>query len=193
MHKKYYIIYKPYGMLSQFTKEVEGQRTLADLDFEFEKDVYPVGRLDADSEGLLLLTNDKSLNAALLHPKKKTPKTYWAQVEGIPSTEALAQLEKGVALRIKKKTYQTLPAAVRILEPQPTFAPRVPPIRVRASIPDTWIAIKLIEGKNRQVRRMCAAVGFPVLRLVRVSFGGFFLGKNELEGMVAGDVRAMKY
>ena len=182
-----FLVYKPYGMLSQFTREAPHHRTLADLDFEFSKDVYPVGRLDHDSEGLLLLTNDKSLNQQLLHPKKKAPKTYWAQVEGDPSNADLEPLRRGVTLRIKGKEHRTLPARVRRLEVEPKLPERDPPVRFRKSIPDTWLEIELIEGKNRQVRRMCAKVGFPVLRLVRVRMAGYGIG-----GMVPGEVRSTK-
>lgn len=185
MDYQYFIVYKPFGMLSQFTREVEGQVTLADLDYTFPKNVYPVGRLDRDSEGLLLLTNDKRLNAALLNPSKKKQKRYWAQVEGTPSIEAIQGLEAGVTIRIKKKTYKTLPAQVQKIEIPSTLPNRIPPIRVRKSIPDTWIAITIYEGKNRQVRRMFAAFGFPVLRLIRVGFASLTLSFDNLQpGMV---------
>ncbi|MEM8585327.1 MAG: pseudouridine synthase [Bacteroidota bacterium] len=153
-------------MLSQFTKEAEHHRVLGEL-ADFPPDVYPVGRLDRDSEGLLILTNDSSLNQKLLHPEAKHKRTYWVQVEGIPTPEALMRLEKGVDIRIKKKTYRTRPAGVKTINQPELLGTRNPPVRYRAHIPDTWLELSLIEGKNRQVRRMCAAVGFPVLRLVR--------------------------
>lgn len=179
----YYLIYKPFGMLSQFTKEVPGQVTLADLDFTFPSDVYPVGRLDADSEGLLLLTNDKQLNQRLLNPKNQHPRTYWAQVEGIPTEAALEKLRTGVEISIDGKKHQTSPAKATHLTVTPELPERNPPIRFRKSVPDSWIELELTEGKNRQVRRMCAAVGLPVLRLVRVAIGKMQLGK-----MLPGDV-----
>lgn len=166
-------------MLSQFTQEVEGQITLKNLDFYFPKDVYPVGRLDADSEGLLLLTNDKSLNQALLHPDFAHSRTYYAQVEGEISTEAMAQLAKGVALNINGKTFVTRSATIQKLANEPILPPRNPPIRFRKNIPTSWISLTLIEGKNRQVRRMTAAVGYPTLRLVRVQLGEWKLGEMQ--------------
>lgn len=172
----YYLLYKPYGMLSQFTREHPGQRTLADLEFHFPKDVYPVGRLDADSEGLLLLTNDKTAVKRLLDPASHVAKTYLVQVEGIPSEAALEQLQKGVTIRVKKKVHHTRPAVVRRLDAPPQLPVRNPPIRYRKNVPDSWLEITLTEGKNRQVRKMCAAVGHPVLRLVRIAFGKWQLG-----------------
>lgn len=180
---EYYAIYKPYGMLSQFTKELPGQITLADLNFHFPKDVYPVGRLDADSEGLLLLTNDKAAVKKLLEPSNHVAKTYLVQVEGIPTAEAVEQLQKGVAIRVKKKLLTTRPAMVRRLSEPPQLPPRNPPVRFRRNIPDCWLEITLTEGKNRQVRKMCAAVGHPVLRLVRIAFG-----KWKLNDLAPGEV-----
>lgn len=187
-----YITYKPFGMLSQFTREVPQHVTLADLDFKFGKHVYPVGRLDADSEGLLVLTNDKELNARLLNPLYKQPKTYWVQVEGAPTNEDLVPLREGIAIKVKKKTYKTAPAKAEVLTFVPPLPKRNPPIRVRKSIPDTWISITITEGKNRQVRRMCAAIGFPVLRLVRVGIAGFEYDRGYLENLEVGEVRAVK-
>jgi 23S rRNA pseudouridine2457 synthase len=181
---KTYVLYKPYGMLSQFTQEVEGQTTLADLDFVFEKDVYPVGRLDSDSEGLLLLSNNKALNQALLNPSRKHPRTYWAQVEGMATPDQIAQLQHGVDIQINGKKHRTAPAKVMGPIEAPTLPERNPPIRVRKTVPDCWIQLELTEGKNRQVRRMCAAVGLPVLRLVRAAMAGL-----ELGDMQPGDVR----
>lgn len=163
---RYFVLHKPYGVLSQFTKEHPSHKTLGDL-FEFPKDVYPLGRLDKDSEGLLLISNDKSLHTKLLNPKHQHPRTYWVQVEGTPTVEALERLSEGVTIKLKKKTYHTLPAEAKRLLPSPNLPERNPPIRFRKSIPTTWLQLTLIEGKNRQVRRMCAQVGFPVLRLIR--------------------------
>lgn len=171
----YFLIHKPFNYLSQFTKEVPSHLTLADLG-EFPKEVYPVGRLDKDSEGLLLLTDDKKLNHQLLNPQFKHPRTYWAQVDGQITEAALSQLRSGVEIRANKKDHQTLPAKVKLLDPAPVVLERDPPVRFRANIPTTWIALTLVEGKNRQVRRMCAKVGFPVLRLIRVSMGRLVLG-----------------
>lgn len=163
--------HKPYGVLSQFTPEPGSRwRTLAD--FGFPKGVYPIGRLDADSEGLLLLSDEAELNARLLHPDRGHTRTYWAQVERVPSGEALAELSRGIVLSGKT----TLPCGAWRLDPQPDMPPRDPPIRFRKNVPDTWIALELVEGKNHQVRRMTAAVGHPTLRLVRVKIGAFGLG-----------------
>lgn len=153
-------------MLCQFTPDHSGQLTLAAL-YPFEPDVYPIGRLDADSEGLLLLTNDRKLTHRLLHPKFQHRRTYWTQVEGNVNNKALDNLRDGVPINIKGNIHHTLPATVRQLLPPPELPPRIPPIRHRLSVPTAWIEISLIEGKNRQVRRMTAAVGLPTLRLVR--------------------------
>lgn len=171
-------------MLSQFTREIPEHKVLGDL-YQFPKDVYPVGRLDRDSEGLLLLTNDKRLNEALLHPSRKHPRTYWAQVEGVPTTLALSELAKGVDIRVKGKVHHCAPVASRLLKEAEHLAipDRQPPIRARKAIPATWIELQLTEGKNRQVRRMCAAVGFPVLRLLRVGIETLRLSDIE-EGNV---------
>lgn len=176
---RYFIVHKPYGYLSQFTPEEPGQLTLAHLG-SFPPDVYPIGRLDQDSEGLLILSNDTKLNVKLLDPRHAHSRTYWVQVEGFPTAEALQQLQTGVDIRINKKTYHTLPAKAQALSPQPTVAERDPPIRFRANIPETWLELSLQEGKNRQVRRMCAKVGFPVLRLLRVSIENLRLGDLAL-------------
>jgi len=192
MALQYFILYKPYNVLSQFTRETPQQQTLADVDFDFPRDAYPVGRLDADSEGLLLLTNDKSLNDKLLSPKNQHPRTYWVQVEGIPDDDALDRLKKGVSLKIDGKTFQTQPAQVRLLTPPVQLPARNPPVRFRKTVPDTWIALTLTEGKNRQVRRMCAAVGFPVLRLVRVKIGALAWGDAILGEMQPGNVKIIE-
>lgn len=161
----YIAIYKPYDVLSQFTKEAEHHITLADVLGDVAKDIYPVGRLDRDSEGLILLTNDKTINDKLLNPKYGHKRTYYAQVEGIPGKDQLLKLQKGGIIIDK---YTTLPCEARIID-EPTLPERNPPIRYRKSIPTTWISLSLIEGKNRQVRKMCAAIGNPCLRLVRYS------------------------
>jgi 23S rRNA pseudouridine2457 synthase len=179
---RYFIIYKPFGVLSQFSGE--GQ-TLASL-FHFPKTVYPVGRLDKDSEGLLIITDDKQLNHQLLNPRFAHQRTYLAQVEGIPDQEAMRQLEKGVTINVDGKQYATKPAIAKIPEEIPSLPDRNPPIRYRKNVPDTWIALTLIEGKNRQVRKMTAAVGFPTLRLVRWS-----VEKLTIEGFQVGEVREM--
>lgn len=178
----YFITYKPFGVLTQFSGEGPTLATLG----EFPKEVYPVGRLDKDSEGLLLLTDDKSLNHQLLNPRFAHQRTYYVQVEGIPTLEALAQLQAGVTIQVDGKAYRTKPAVAKLLEDAPILPDRDPPIRYRASIPDRWLALTLIEGKNRQVRKMTAAVGFPTLRLVRYS-----MEKITLDGMGVGEVREL--
>lgn len=162
--------HKPYGVLSQFTPDGSPNRTLAE--FGFPKNVYAIGRLDADSEGLLLLSDEPKLNERLLHPDAAHVRTYWVQVERIPSDGALKQLDRGVVIQGRK----TLPSRAWLLDPQPQLAPRNPPIRFRKNVPDCWIALELVEGKNRQVRRMTAAIGHPTLRLIRVKIGAFELG-----------------
>lgn len=173
------LLHKPYGFLSQFTPE-PGSRygTLADL--VPVTGIYAAGRLDADSEGLLLLTSDGELQHALTSPRIGHPRTYWVQVEGMAPDEAVHRLASGLML----KDGPTLPAEARVLPEEPTFAPRVPPIRFRASIPTCWLEITLKEGRNRQVRRMTAAIGFPTLRLVRVG-----IGPLQLESLAPGEWR----
>ena len=179
---RYFLIYKPYGMLSQFSQEGDKQ-TLADLGFGFPGDVYPVGRLDADSEGLLLLTNDKQLNHRLLNPQFRHNRTYYVQVEGTLTDEACRKLSGGVTISVDGKDYHTLPGDARPLLPDPDLPARNPPIRYRANIPTSWLTISLHEGKNRQVRKMTAAVGFPTLRLVRWAIENF-----TADGMQPGGV-----
>lgn len=159
---------KPYGMLSQFTPE-PGSRWATLASCGFPKGVYPLGRLDADSEGLLLLTDEAALNARLLSPEKGHSREYWVQVEGIPNPAALARLAAG---GLSVGGHHTRPCEARMLSAdEVNLPPRHPPIRVRKSVPDAWIALRLTEGKNRQVRRMTAAVGFPTLRLFRARIG----------------------
>lgn len=161
--------HKPYGVLSQFTPEDSTHRPLAA--FGFPPRIYPIGRLDADSEGLLLLSDETELNQRLLHPRQAHEREYWAQVERVPAPEALAMLARGVTIQGRK----SLPCRAWRLDPQPDVPPRDPPIRFRKSVPDCWIGLELIEGKNRQVRRMTAAIGHPTLRLLRVRIGEFRL------------------
>ena len=146
--------------------------------------MYPVGRLDRDSEGLLILTNDNHLKHRVLDPTFKHQRTYLVQVENIPTPEAIQQLKNGVSFRIKKKAYTSRPAKAKILDHSPNFPERIPPIRVRKNIPTAWVELSLTEGKNRQVRRMCAAVGFPVLRLIRTQIESLVLGNLEVGGVL---------
>jgi len=162
--------HKPYGVLSQFTPDGSPNRTLTE--FRFPKDVYPIGRLDADSEGLLLLSDEAGLNTRLLDPERGHPRRYWAQVERIPESSSLDLLAAGVTIR----DYTTRPCRIWMLDPQPEVPPRDPPIRVRKSVPDCWITLELTEGKNRQVRKMTASIGHPTLRLLRVQIGDLELG-----------------
>ncbi|MBK9690009.1 MAG: pseudouridine synthase [Saprospiraceae bacterium] len=166
------LFYKPYQVLSQFTREAAHHQCLADY-LNVPKNVYPIGRLDYDSEGLLMLSDDTSLNAQLLSPDQHVAKIYYAQLEGEITTEAIKLLRDGVSITLpNKKKYLTLPSRVKKIG-EPNLPERVPPIRVRANIPDSWISIEVKEGKNRQIRKMCAAVGFPVLRLIRVQLGNY--------------------
>ncbi len=170
---RYFIFYKPYDVVSQFSP-LGRYKTLSDFG-PFPKDVYPVGRLDVDSEGLLLLTNDTAVNHRLIDPKFKHVREYLAQVEAIPNDSELESLRNGVALGEKK----TLPAMVEILGAEPMLPIRVPPIRFRKNAPTAWLRLRIHEGKNRQVRRMTAAVGHPTLRLVRTKIE--FLDLTDLE------------
>lgn len=162
--------HKPYGVLSQFTGDGSQNRSLAT--FGFPKGVYPIGRLDADSEGLLLLSDEPEWNDRLLHPRHAHEREYHAQVEGVPAEASLKRLGRGISIQGRR----TLPCRAWLLDPQPEIPPRVPPIRYRKNVPDSWIGLELIEGRNRQVRRMTAAIGHPTLRLIRVRIGGLKLG-----------------
>jgi 23S rRNA pseudouridine2457 synthase len=176
MPYQYILFYKPYDVLSQFTDEDPTTATRKTLkDFISIPLVYSVGRLDRDSEGLLLLTNDNLVKHRLIDPKFAHPRTYWVQVEKIPDETALKQLSLGVQL----SDYRTKPAQVKLLSTEPSLPPRDPPIRFRKTIPTAWLELTLTEGRNRQVRKMTAAVGFPTLRLVRVAIANLTL--NGLE------------
>ena len=183
---EYYLIYKPYQVLSQFTS-TDGKLCLKDI-LNVPKDVYPVGRLDYDSEGLLLLTNDTRINHQLLHPKFAHIRTYWVQVDGLISKEAIEKLSKGVTIAVDGKNYETKKAELHILEDSLAVPERNPPIRVRKSIPTSWVSIQLTEGKNRQVRKMFASVGFPVLRLIRSKIGLF-----SIDEMQPGDCLSLNF
>ncbi|HLT07343.1 MAG TPA: pseudouridine synthase [Cyclobacteriaceae bacterium] len=176
---RYFVVYKPYGIQSQFS----GEDSLKQIG-EFPAEVYPVGRLDKDSEGLLLITDDKALNHYLLNPKFGHKRSYLVQVEGAPTAEALRQLEQGVDINLKGEIYRTKQAKASLQVPAPVIPERHPPIRMRLTVHDSWILLELTEGKNRQVRRMTAAVGFPTLRLVRWSMEDL-----TIDGYEVGEVR----
>ena len=171
---------KPYGVLSQFTPEGKW-RALGE--FVPVKNVYVAGRLDADSEGLLILTDDGKLQAKIADPKHKLEKTYWAQVEGIPDEAALDRMRAGIAL----SDFTAQPARVRLIDEPAGLWPRDPPIRFRAAIPTSWLEIRISEGKNRQVRRMTAAIGYPTLRLIRAA-----IGAATLDGLAVGTWRRIE-
>lgn len=171
---------KPFGVLSQFT-DSQGRPTLSR--YIPDKGVYPAGRLDYDSEGLLLLTDEGRLQQLISHPRHKLFKTYWVQVEGVPGIDALEHLRKGAML----KDGMTAPAEARLIDEPPDLWPRTPPIRYRASIPTAWLELRIREGRNRQVRRMTAAVGHPTLRLIRYAVGPW-----TLEGLAPGEWRALE-
>ena len=177
----YYLFYKPFQVLCTFTSS-EGKSCLANY-LQVDKDVYPIGRLDYDSEGLLLLTNDRSLNHRLLDPSFQHHRTYWVQVEGNITDIAIQQLETGVAIRVDGKVYTTLPAQAQRIPVPHSLPERNPPIRFRKNVPTSWISLSLTEGKNRQVRKMTAAVGFPTLRLVR-----FSIERVELNNLLPGQL-----
>lgn len=165
---KYYAFHKPYGILSQFTSE-RPDETLSN--FNLPKNIYAAGRLDKDSEGLLLLTNDGDLINSLLNPKNEKPKTYHVQVENIPSENALEQFRNGLLI----EDYKTKNAKVKIID-DPKYTERNPPVRFRKTIPTCWLEVEIIEGKNRQVRKMTAKIGHPTLRLIRVKIGKLAMG-----------------
>jgi 23S rRNA pseudouridine2457 synthase len=174
-------------VLSQFSEDRD-KKTLAHYFSSISKDIYPVGRLDYDSEGLLLLTNDKELNHQLLDPKFKHKRTYWVQVEGEPTKEALHNLTAGVTINVNGKKHTTAPAKVSAFSDPPILPERNPPIRFRKNIPTSWISLTLTEGKNRQVRKMTAAIGYPTLRLVRYS-----ISKINIEGLEPGSYRELDH
>lgn len=178
----YCAIYKPFNVLSQFTSQ-DGKQTLKDF-FDVPVDVYAVGRLDYDSEGLLILTNDKKLNHALLNPLHEHTREYWVQVDGLITNEAIQQLQQGVTVSIDGKKHLTKKCRAAVFATAPQVPDRNPPVRFRKNIPTSWIKIQLTEGKNRQVRRMTAAVGFPTLRLIRHS-----IEKCTAEGLQPGEMR----
>ncbi|HBP44917.1 MAG TPA: pseudouridine synthase [Flavobacteriales bacterium] len=173
-----FAINKPYGVLSQFTPE-DGHPGLSDLQLGVPRSVWPVGRLDRDSEGLLLLTEDKVLKQRLTNPSRNHNKTYWVQVEGVPSDSCIEPMRHPMQLRIRKKNVVTKPSRVTII-PEPQLPPRTPPIRRRLTISTTWLKIDLTEGKNRQIRKMTAAIGFPALRIVRIGIGSLTLDELGL-------------
>ncbi|HTR82236.1 MAG TPA: pseudouridine synthase [Bacteroidota bacterium] len=168
--KQYFLFHKPYGVLCQFTDDL-GRKTLKDFG-PFPKDVYSVGRLDLESEGLLLLTNDNEAKHRLTDPRYEHERCYLAQVEGIPSSEALERLREGILFKGKR----TKSTHVRLLSDEPKMPQRIPGIRIRKTIPTSWLELKLREGRNHQVRKMTASVGHPTLRLIRIGLGAFSLG-----------------
>lgn len=171
-------------VLSQFSSS-EGKKTLKDF-FDVPSDVYPVGRLDYDSEGLLILTNDKALNHRLLNPQFFHEREYWVQLEGEITKEAIQELERGVIISFNGHAYQTKKSDVRLFPDVPDLAERIPPIRYRKNIPTSWISLTLTEGKNRQVRKMTAATGFPTLRLVRIR-----IGTLSLQPLLPGEMKEL--
>jgi 23S rRNA pseudouridine2457 synthase len=178
---KYILFYKPYGVLCQFTDDSASPRPTLKEYIDIPE-VYSVGRLDFDSEGLLLLTNDGQLKHRLIDPQFEHTRTYWVQVDGIPTADALHKLRDGVTIQ----GYHTKPAIAKLLDAEPDLPVREPPIRFRANIPTAWIELILTEGKNRQVRKMTAAVGFPTLRLVRVA-----IAHLRLEELAVGQWRML--
>lgn len=182
MPYRYIVFYKPYDVLTQFTDNLGETKRRTLKDYIPIPDVYAVGRLDRDSEGLLLLTDDGPLQHRLSDPKFAHPRTYWVQVERIPDASAIASLQTGVTIQ----DYRTRSAKVQLLLSEPLLPPREPPIRFRKNIPTAWLEMTLTEGRNRQVRRMTAAVGFPTLRLVRSA-----IGHLQLAGLKPGEWREL--
>lgn len=184
----YLLFHKPYNVLCQFTDESALHRERETLkDYIKIPDIYSVGRLDLDSEGLLLLTDNNRVKHRLCDPSFAHPRTYWVQVENIPNQEVLKTLEKGVIIQGKK----TKPAQAKLLNPAPSTAPRNPPIRYRQSIPTQWLELSLTEGRNRQVRRMTAKIGYPTLRLIRYSITINPQVKLTLDGLNVGESRTL--
>lgn len=182
---RYFTIYKPFQVLTQFTSQT-GKSTLADY-FKVPGNVYPVGRLDYDSEGLLILTDDVKINHRLLHPLHQHEREYWVQVEGEVTKEAVADLCRGVSISIDGKEHKTQPAKASIFNTDPQVPERNPPIRFRKNIPTSWLGLCLTEGKNRQVRRMTAKVGYATLRLIR-----YRIENITLDGLQPGDMKEWK-
>ncbi|MEJ7737883.1 MAG: pseudouridine synthase [Chitinophagaceae bacterium] len=189
---KYFVIHKPFQVLSQFSSpdvrnaEKQIKRTLKDY-FQVPRDVYPVGRLDYDSEGLLVLTNDTALNHRLLNPSFAHRREYWVQIEGVIDDAALQELRSGIEINIDGNLYQCKKCLVDRFDPGPHVLPRTPPVRFRKMIPTSWIKLVITEGKNRQVRRMTAKVGFPTLRLIRYRIEGL-----TLNGLRSGDMSELE-
>jgi len=181
----YYIIYKPYKIISQFTSSHRKKKCLGELGYPFPKDVYPLGRLDENSEGLLILTNDKSLNHKLLNPAFEHKRIYLVQLQGIITTEAIKQLETGVSIALDAGVYITKPCKAKQVKKPENLAPRAHPISDR--LPTSWIELTLTEGKFHQVRKMTAGVGFPCVRLIRIAIEGI-----RLENMQPAEVRELK-
>lgn len=170
---KYILFHKPFDVLCQFSPQ-DGVKTLGD--FNLPKDVYPAGRLDKDSEGLLLLTDDGPFIEKLLNPKNEKPKTYWVLVERVPTEEALQKMRVG----LKIEDYITKPCKVKIIDPQPSVPVRDPPVRTRKTVQDVWLEMEIVEGKNRQVRKMTAAIGHPTLRLIRKNIANLSVDEIEI-------------
>jgi 23S rRNA pseudouridine2457 synthase len=181
---KYFVVHKPFNVLSQFTSQDE-KKSLKDF-FDLPANVYPVGRLDYDSEGLLLLTDDKVLNDYLLNPLHNHEREYWVQVERMITSEAISQLEKGVTINVNGKMFRTKKCIAGVIPAPKEIKERNPPIRFRKNIPDSWLRIVLTEGKNRQVRKMTAKVGFPTLRLIR-----YRIEKITIEHLQPGEMKML--
>ena len=185
MHK-YFVVHKPFNVLSQFSTQ-DGKKTLKDF-FDVPVNVYPVGRLDYDSEGLLILTDDKFLNDFLLNPLHNHEREYWVQVEGNITPEAIEQLREGVTININGKMYRTKKCFAEIIMQPADVKERNPPIRYRKNIPESWLKLILTEGKNRQVRKMTAKVGFPTLRLIR-----YRIEKLTIEDLQPGEMKILSH